>query len=154
MDKLRELVAATSTWQTLTGSDDATEALATIFFFEASAPLPHMVLTGMNNNSPLAGRGGTNNSFIPSGTIDFMFGVLNPEEGGTSDNAQYVNSLVEDLRIDMLSLAGVGTYLDIQNLDFERPQIADDTVEFEDSDGTIERLYWVVQGRVQWGLQA
>lgn len=154
MDKLRELVAATSTWQTLTGTENATDAADTIFFFEARAPLPHMVLTSMNNDSPLAGRGGTNNEFVPSGTIEFMFGMLDPEAGGTSDNAQEVYSTIEDLRRDMLALSGVGTYLDIQRLSFDRPQVADEAVEFEDSDGIVERGYWITHGRVDWGLQA
>jgi hypothetical protein len=152
VERFRDLIAASPTWQALTGAEGTPEekrAHARARTYVSISPdgmaLPFVVIDTSQDDFDQVGVGSTM-TYTFTGEIFFRFVLAVPNESTESAQASAIETTRTGLRDDMLARSGVidgdDTFIDLSNLRLDPGEVP----ELEDFSGQ-----WWISGTATWG---
>lgn len=118
---LRQSIAASTTFQTWVGADDAEEALDNIYSVATIVfTRPFAVVDWAKNFKRTKNAGGTRNHFEQSGELAMLFrGSIDPTHNDSDAAFAFLNT-VGAIISEIEELAGVADYLDIVSITLDQ----------------------------------
>ena len=149
LNRLRTLLSESATWQTWTGSADATEALEHIYLVEADpdeVTRPFAVVGFGDSYNARAEAGGAGQVYVDGGELFLMFEDEPDSEHSAADaELTFLNNVGNSLS-EMLEISGTDAYLTIEEITLDWGPARSRREEGDEDD------YYQIAWRVNWGI--